>query len=111
MGIGAKTGKRPQIVDSPEIRKRAQCPLRVGINLTSLLWPEEVNEARAANCGEKLPVSQAVSNEFKNPVRHLHLLPRPHSRRYRERPQDKQAHGADRSFVNPLPSANLDGQR
>ena len=35
-----------------------------------------------------LPVGQPAADEVKNPVRHLHLLPRAHSSSYRERPQD-----------------------
>ena len=85
MGIGAKIGERPQIADSPEIRKRAQCPLRVGINLT-----EPIMAARWPMRQEgQLPVRQPVADEVENPIRHLHLLPRSHSGSYRERPQDK----------------------
>src|ERR1044072_4346855 len=58
-----------------------------------------------------LPVIQAAADEVENPVRHLHLLPRTHSSRYRERPQDDQTHRPDRSLINPLSGPNFNDKR
>ena len=41
MDIGAKIGKRPQIADSLKYKSEPNARFRVGINLTSLLWPEQ----------------------------------------------------------------------
>src|SRR5204863_5120499 len=47
-------------------------------------------------------------NKFEDLLRHLHLLPGAEARRYRQRPQDKQAHNACGSLINPFSGANLD---